>query len=153
MVLLIVALCLYSVHSIRGNLVINQVAPFPPTDYMYQHLYFSSSQFSAYIRIYTHSEALPAFFKPPNSRFLNLKYTDQTLSIYWPETRFETPSLRALLTYKSFNDPLRFFERVFEAFSNSRTDFYVILVSKICEADPIILRISRGTTYLNFIEF
>ena len=137
----------------RGNLVNNQVGP-----HLYKCICTGLRVFLFIIfktpstHIHTHIHRRTATFKNPNSPFLIDHNHTIFLSIFQSETCFGIPETRAFYTYQNINDPSLFFVRVFRDLWTFRLVLYVILVSKICITDPINLRISRGTTYCNFIE-
>ena len=142
----------YPVCTMEGNLVINQVAPLRTVGtYMY-HLVIFLFTTVIYTHIHTHELLSTTFKKPSNSSSSITQKHNKSLPIFQSETSFGLPLTRAFFSYKPFHDPLQFFERVFRNYSTSRLVLYVFLLSIICITDPIILRISRGTTYVNFIE-
>ena len=141
----------FPVFSMEGNLVNNQVAPpLLLTIYM-EHLGFFSL-----ILIHTHIYTVE---KPPlplsisrSREFLIEQNTTESLPIFDFKTCFRFLETRAFIWSEPFYDPWSFFVRVFRTSWTSRLVLFVILASIICETDTIILRISRSTTYFNFIE-
>ena len=120
------------------------------------HIYTSLSYFFSnicFIYTYTYKrKPLHCLFWKLEIEFLNQTYLSKYLSISDSETCFGITSSRSFNTYQIHNDPWSFLVRAFRDFTNSRTDFHVILASIIFETDTIILRISRSITYFNFIK-
>ena len=148
-------LCMVSllVYTMRGNLVINQVTPHTCRCICTSLRHFLFSLLSTYTHKYIHaSKPLNCISKTRSREFLNPQNHTQILSILCFDTCFEIPSPRVFFSYQNINDPSLFFVRAFRNLWTSRLVLNVICVSKICETDTIIIRISRGTTYYKFIE-
>ena len=144
----------YTVSSIRGITVFIHVAPHL-FNCISTRLVFFFSYFSAvYTQWYIHPRTLlHCHIQTRVFEFSNSLNTNDLLPILIFETSFGILESRAFDTYQIHNDLWSFLVRVFRDFTTSRLVLIEILVSIICEADPVILRISRGTTYLNFIKF
>ena len=133
-----------SFHNLRS---------FPSVDVYVPHLVIFFFIFTIYTDIYIHTQNLFPLFQTPRTRtHSNPLFHHKILPIFCFKTSFEIPSTRAFIWYQIYHDPSSFFERVFRSFSTSRLVLNVSLASIICITDPINLRISRGTTYCNFIE-
>ena len=137
----------------EGKLVFNQLAPRVISVYICRHLVFSFIYLAYTQPIHTYANPLLLLKTIENSKLLITLNSDETPSIWISKTRFRIPFTSSSVSYKSCYDPPLFFEEVFRDFRTSRLVLIEFLVSKICEADPIILRISSSITYLNFIEF
>ena len=151
-----------SIHSLRLECICcvqhrGQLCNFITCAYVSHSVYiapcaFLSLIFLIHTRIYTQPK--------PSRLFKNLRvfeslielYTLKSLPIFDFETSFGFPVSRAFHTYLFQHDPQQFFERVFRNLQTSWTVLYVIFASIIFETDTIILRISRRTTYCNFIK-